>query len=450
LLSKVPSRAAASVAPSPTAAMRAPVAGSGVILPPPLQATATRVPVDPTLRALPRPSFVADREAETGTSAKATGLAASIAGTAAVAAVVLGWRRRRERRGRLGVRQAPLTQADGMSGLPLPSQEGSSVRVWKPSDFAQDVGKYLDGSVPQELISGVRCGWHGVDEIYRPVPGELTVVTGKPGSGKTEWLLSLVTNIAEKRDWRVALCCFEASKGDLLNQLLEKRAKRHFRMLTERDLDVQWVDDHFTCISTPFTEITIDRILANAQWVHDRTPLRGLVIDPYNYIAPDADLGSDSETDYVSVMLTKAKQFAERNTVHVWLVAHPGKRNRWVGPRPQLYDIAGSAHFYNKCDMGVVLDRSQEADGANLLQVYVDKVRNRDAGRPGVAKLWFNPLRRSYGEHQPETVANGTSANGTSAEGTSRDASQRGAPRQTAAQRGQRQRTSSPPQRVVA
>ena len=34
-------------------------------------------------------------------------------------------------------------------------------------------------------------GWPGLDKFYRVVPGEVTVITGVPGSGKSEWLLSL-------------------------------------------------------------------------------------------------------------------------------------------------------------------------------------------------------------------------------------------------------------------
>lgn len=35
------------------------------------------------------------------------------------------------------------------------------------------------------------AGWSGLDGFYRVVPGEVTVITGIPGSGKTEWLLSM-------------------------------------------------------------------------------------------------------------------------------------------------------------------------------------------------------------------------------------------------------------------
>jgi twinkle protein len=219
----------------------------------------------------------------------------------------------------------------------------------------------------------------------------------------------MIMNLAETQDWRVGLCCFETEGHDLLTQMLEKKHRTNFRNFAhevgEDGLDFAWIGDRFVTTCEPFTEMSMDQILRNAQWVHDRTPLKGLLIDPYNYIANPTN-NELTETDLVSVTLTKVKQFAERNSIHVWLVAHPAKRNKWVGgKRPQLYDIAGSAHFYNKCDMGLVLDRPDPGteevpppEGLGALNIYVDKVRNRDAGQPGAAKLWFDRRSRCYAE----------------------------------------------------
>lgn len=46
--------------------------------------------------------------------------------------------------------------------------------------------------------------------------------------------------------------------------------------------------------------------------------------------------------------------------MHVWLVAHPKQLQQWKGDAPTLYDIAGSAHFINKADVGLVVHRDFE------------------------------------------------------------------------------------------
>jgi hypothetical protein len=41
------------------------------------------------------------------------------------------------------------------------------------------------------------------------VPGELTIVTGVPNSGKSEWIDALLANLADMHDWCFALCSME-------------------------------------------------------------------------------------------------------------------------------------------------------------------------------------------------------------------------------------------------
>jgi twinkle protein len=57
-------------------------------------------------------------------------------------------------------------------------------------------------------------------------PGELTLVTGVPNSGKSEWLDALAVNLAELHGWRFALCSLEKRPRDHARQLVEKRARR--------------------------------------------------------------------------------------------------------------------------------------------------------------------------------------------------------------------------------
>ena len=61
-----------------------------------------------------------------------------------------------------------------------------------------------------------------------------------------------------------------------------------------------------------------------------------------------------------------------------------------------LYDMAGSAHFVNMCDNGVVIHRSDSID--DTTEVLVRKVRFKHVGRRGEAKLRYN---RTTGRFEP-------------------------------------------------
>ena len=76
--------------------------------------------------------------------------------------------------------------------------------------------------------------------------------------------------------------------------------------------------------------------------------------------------------------------------MHIWIVAHPTKlqKDRDTGeyPVPTLYDISGSAHWYNKADNGITVFRHLAAD---LTDIYVGKVRFREVGQRGKATLAY-------------------------------------------------------------
>lgn len=62
--------------------------------------------------------------------------------------------------------------------------------------------------------------------LAQVVPGEVTILTGVPNSGKSEWLDALAVNLAESCGWRFAMCSMEKKPRDHARQLLEKRARK--------------------------------------------------------------------------------------------------------------------------------------------------------------------------------------------------------------------------------
>lgn len=210
------------------------------------------------------------------------------------------------------------------------------------------------------LPKGSRTGWPSVDRLYRPLPGQLTVVTGWPGSGKSEWLDALLLNLA-RQGWRHAIFSPENHPVHLhLVKYLEKFVGKPFddgptpRMSLEEAREAATeIDDWFGFMkANPFVKreaFAVEEVLAEAEgWFRQRGLLGGenrlgLVIDPWNeleHLRPAAM----SETEYVSVTLTTVRLWSRRNRVHVWLVAHPQKLRREEGghlPIPRPDSISG-------------------------------------------------------------------------------------------------------------
>ncbi|AQK81536.1 Twinkle homolog protein chloroplastic/mitochondrial [Zea mays] len=169
----------------------------------------------------------------------------------------------------------------------------------------------------------------------------------------------------------------------------------------------QWLNKTFHLIRCE------DDSLPSINWVLDlakaavlRHGVRGLVIDPYNELDHQRP-SNQTETEYVSQILTKIKRFAQHHSCHVWFVAHPRQLQNWNGGPPNIYDISGSAHFINKCDNGIVIHRNRDPNAGPLdtVQVCVRKVRNKVVGQIGDAFLTYDRVTGEFKDAGKATTA---------------------------------------------
>ncbi len=256
---------------------------------------------------------------------------------------------------------------------------------------------------------GHSTGWPSLDEYMTIRPGELSVVTGTPGSGKSELIDALAVNLAQRYGWRFALCSFENPPEEHIAKLAEKFIGAPFwdgpaHRMTELELlrGLGWVNDQFFLIRFDDEAPTIEAILEKARAAVMRHGVRGLVIDPYNEIEHRRPTNM-TETEYVSQLLGKVKRFAQNHEVHVWFVAHPAKLHRDSNgslPVPSLYDISGSANWANKADIGIVVHRDPEKDPTRT-DIYIRKTRFKSVGKIGAISLRWDRATGRYADIAP-------------------------------------------------
>ena len=237
---------------------------------------------------------------------------------------------------------------------------------------------------------GVSTGYASVDSIYTVAQAQLTVVTGYPSSGKSNFIDQLIVNLARSQDWKFAICSFENQPEIHISRFMEiYKEKRFFdgknRMTDEeRQEAFKWVENHFIMMDSETIEPTsIDSVLERAKIAVTRMGIRGLVIDPYNYIE---NKSGGSEHEFISNMLTKIQSFAKAYDVHVWFIAHPSKitRSGMDLPRPDGMAISGSMAWWAKADNGITIHRAE-----HHVEVAVWKCRYRWVGTQGETKLEY-------------------------------------------------------------
>ena len=256
-----------------------------------------------------------------------------------------------------------------------------------------------------EVDRGLSTGWPHLDDLAHVRAGDLWVVTGIPHHGKSEFIDALMVNAARLHDWRFGVASFENDPEHHMAKWAEKYLHAPFfdgptpRMSeSEAAAAFEWIKRRFFFITSDDESRTIDWILDKARALVLRHGVNMLVVDPWNeveHLRP----GRQTETEYISESLGKLRRFARSNDVLVALVAHPTKMQRDPAgkvPPPSLYDISGSAHFANKCDVGLTVFRDDDSPEGPVTEVHVRKVRHKWIGKKGSVRFTYRPATGEY------------------------------------------------------
>ena len=241
---------------------------------------------------------------------------------------------------------------------------------------------------------------YGFSHLVRFEPGRLMVISGFPGAGKSSFADYVMMSLAVQQGWRAAVYSPEKYPMSLhyyeLGQILMGRE------MSEKNFTLQALGRGYCFLRENIFHISeesssIEDIIAAATQLVRLKGIRTLLIDPFNYIDLPVLTGAN-DTQKITHVLRQIVDFAHEYKVLVILVAHPKKPQTEGGRKqepmmPSLYDIAGSADFYNKCDYGVILQR-QKSDSYTKVQpltwIHVLKIRFRHLGQVGARAFGFD------------------------------------------------------------
>lgn len=267
-------------------------------------------------------------------------------------------------------------------------------------DKFNQVKDYYENGYPKSADAGIG----EFDELLTFGPGLVTILTGAPSSGKSEFLDYIVTSLARKHNWKFSVCSFENPIEIHISKFMEKftglsfdfRKDPNHRMNIDQFEEAIYLTDlYFSFINIKQVDLTIQGLLTKLREVVLKTGVKGVVIDPWNYIEHKIPTGY-SETQYISEALTLIKEFAAITDTHVFIVAHPKKLqkdNSGQYPPATMYDISGSAHFFNKTDNGISVYRDYSN---NTVRVFTQKVRFHWQGKIGYTDYNYDTFTRKY------------------------------------------------------
>jgi len=236
--------------------------------------------------------------------------------------------------------------------------------------------------------------------------GDFTVVSGIPSHGKSTWVNDICCRMAKNHQLNTCFASFEQNpQGDHKRNLRQWFIDRNESTWNDDEIASadDWIAQHYSFIyptdyQVESEDISIGWLLEKCAVAVKRFGSNIVVIDPWNeldHIRPNGQ----SMTDYISIAIKRFKQFARVYNVHLIIVAHPTKMRMTqdgVRPKPTLYDIADSAAWYNKADLGIIIHRVTE-DGSDYTLVSVQKSRYHNIiGKPCEIKMMFNTETAKY------------------------------------------------------
>lgn len=257
-------------------------------------------------------------------------------------------------------------------------------------------------------------------DIYDPTSeGGLIILTGRPNSGKTDFLNCLMAHLMYHNQKCVAFFSFEKPiKGKHVREIARialgvrntenmdgAESPDEARQENQKVLD--YLSEHMVDFDTKTRLPDSNYIIGMMEAMMNRKKQKidYLVIDPYVFINMTEGGSRATETEKVRLMLTKLQAWSR--TRHIWtvVVAHPRiqyKDGHEAFPPLDIYSVAGSAQWANLADFLLTVNRiSKPEEGKMFTIVEMLKVRDQEFCHPGKVYYVRQPCGR-YDERESE------------------------------------------------
>ena len=293
----------------------------------------------------------------------------------------------------------------------------SDADIYDLSEHKEDILNIMMGNYDRGYEVGMG---RLTDGIFHPTSeGGLIILTGRPNSGKTDFLNCLMAHLMYHNQKRVAFFSFEKPiKGKHVREIARialgvrntedmdgAESPEEARRENRRVLD--FLSEHMVDFDTKTRLPDSNYIIGMMEAMMNRKKQKidYLVIDPYVFINMTEGGSRATETEKVRLMLTKLQAWSR--TRHIWtvVVAHPRiqyKDGHEAFPPLDIYSVAGSAQWANLADFLLTVNRiSKPEEGKMFTIVEMLKVRDQEFCHPGKVYYVRQPCGR-YDERESE------------------------------------------------
>ena len=283
--------------------------------------------------------------------------------------------------------------------------------IFTVDDFQNDLDSYFENGLPQ----GLRINVEDLDEKIRWQTGRFGVVTGAPSSGKSEFIDFIYSKLNILYGWKIGYYSPESMPlplhySRIFEKYIGKKYQKNVISEAEKNTGDDYINDNVYWVA-PDDDFNTEEILARFEYLVKAKGCKAFVIDPFNRIEQGAN-HSDNERLFIKKTLGKMISFAKRTDSLLLLIAHPTKLRKDEKtksfPMPTMYDISGSADFWNMVDYGIAVRREQDDEGKfqTFGQVNIAKTKyNYTMGSTGLWNFRYNVNNGRYAWDDIDTAS---------------------------------------------
>ena len=272
------------------------------------------------------------------------------------------------------------------------------------------LGSYYDridqlSQRPDEIF-GVPTGLIDLDKILGGMQkSDLLIIAGRPGMGKTGFMLSVAKNAAQKHRKHVAVFSLEMSNEQLIQRLLAQETGIDTqRLRTGQLFDDEWEkfnaaievlsNTHIWLDDTP--AITPLSLRTKCRRLHMEHQLDLIIVDYLQLMA--GDTRTENRVQEVSYISRNLKVLARELNVPVLVGAQLSRAvEQRADKRPVLSDLRESGSLEQDSDIVMFIHRPDEKDNdnprQNIAEIIISKHRNGPT-HPGIELVFLNNLAR--------------------------------------------------------